>query len=203
MNFTEDIKTNIDLYFESTTAVEAENIAKKYGLVADEYVSLPLSLRLKNIGYDYPSNMMYCHNYRVKDEILKKIPNLSDDGYLELTKDYGGLLDEEDVYGYYDEAIYCHCMNDKFHFENYPDMLCVCPKYTSVIEWLRTNNNIYVNIYPDIDNFNKVIYSANIIFVQNDNVTCLTTYHINDNDKEYYSVCEKSILLILKILENE
>lgn len=201
MKLTEDLKKHIDTYFENKTSEELVLIGQKYNLIMNEYLSLSLSLRLKDVGYDKPSNMMYCHNYRVKDEILKEYPNLSDDGYLELTKEHGGQLDKDDVYGYYDEAIYARCINDKFHFEDYPDMLCVCPKISNVIEWLRVKKDIFINIYPDFNVLGKVIYTGKIIFIDRIH-NAITYYDINEKCENYYKVCEEGINFVIKILEN-
>lgn len=83
----------------------------------ENYVSIEVAKLLKEKEYDWVSDSMYRNNYRLKDDIKDKYPWLSDDGYLDLLKKNGGELEEDEVYGYYEDPVIITCKNDKLYFD--------------------------------------------------------------------------------------
>ena len=63
-----------------------------------KYVDLELGLQLKEKGFDEMCGYTFVNHRRVRDEIKTKYPGLSDCGYDELTKKWGGELEEDEVY---------------------------------------------------------------------------------------------------------
>ena len=58
-----------------------------------DFCSFGTSSFLKDAGYVDPTRYSYIKNTRVSDEIMEKHPGLSDDGYMDLIKEYGGTYD--------------------------------------------------------------------------------------------------------------
>ena len=60
--------------------------------------SLELSKILKENGFNDICTTAYVKEYGVRDSIMEKYPGLSDCGYQDLTKRYGGKYNESEVY---------------------------------------------------------------------------------------------------------
>lgn len=112
----------------------------------ENYVSIEVAKLLKEKGYDWVSDSMYRNNYRLKDDIKDKYPGLSDDGYLDLLKKNGGELEEDEVYGYYEDPVIITCKNDKLYFDLYPGMICARPSLYEAQKWLREKHNIHLDV---------------------------------------------------------
>lgn len=60
--------------------------------------SLELSELLRDFGFNETCNFSYIKEYGVRKSIIDKHPRLSDCGYQDLTKEYGGDYEENEVY---------------------------------------------------------------------------------------------------------
>lgn len=82
---------------------------------------------------------------QIRQEIIDKYGELSDDGYYELTKDCGGKLDFDEVYEDVDTVI-----TAAHHFYHHYDDKKYLLTYDEVLEFLD-NKDILVNIIPEFD----------------------------------------------------
>ena len=55
---------------------------------------------IKKQKFEVESDSHYFRHQIIRPEIIEKYGDLTDDGYYELTKDCGGELDFDEVYGY-------------------------------------------------------------------------------------------------------
>lgn len=113
-----------------------------------QYADFQLAMILKDKGFTEGCSLVYINHYRVKDEIYEKYPGLSDDGYRELTVEWGGELAEEEVYANYVEPAKLWGRNTPEFFEDMPYMLCTMPTLDAVRDWLRIEYGIHVVIVP-------------------------------------------------------
>ena len=113
-----------------------------------KYVSLELALLLKEKGFDLPCEYIYANHYRVRDEIQKKYPGLSDCGYDNLTKKWGGELEEEEVYGQYVEP-YRECVRNSWIEPDEKMRLCTMPTLDDARTWLRDKHIFHIVVTPE------------------------------------------------------
>ena len=104
---------------------------------------------LKEIGYDEWASYVWKKNTRFSDEILEKHPGLSDCGYMDLEKKYGGLHSKKELYQTYIEPVECtnknSLINDIFGSNI---AFCSAPFCSDVIVWLTENKNIHITTRP-------------------------------------------------------
>lgn len=110
---------------------------------------LDISKELKSLGFDEPCNFVYCKRTRVCDEIMKKYPNLSDDGYLDLLISNGGFLTEKELYKSYVETRHLVCRNSTIQTDDFSNYICACPSLWNAHRWLRLQHKIYICIDTD------------------------------------------------------
>lgn len=124
-----------------------------------KFCSLELAQQLKEKGFDLPCEYIYASHYRVKDEILEQYPGLSDDGYKELTEEWGGSLHEDEVYGTYIEPIREYSRNSWIDVLNYK--VCTMPTLDDARIWLRDNHSFHLVISPEADYFRALLILPN------------------------------------------
>lgn len=112
----------------------------------EDYVSLEVAKLLKEKGFDWLCDSMYANNYRVRDEILEKYPGLSDDGYQDLMKKFGGEFEENEVYGNYIEPLWIQCKNNDFYRNMYRYMIYARPTLYEAQKWLRNKHVTHIVI---------------------------------------------------------
>ena len=89
-----------------------------------------------------------CHYFKhqiIRPEIVEKYGDLTDDGYYELTKDCGGELDFDEVYGYE----WVLESNDSYRHPEFYTIVPAYPIHTIVDELLKYGIYIYVNLTED------------------------------------------------------
>lgn len=117
----------------------------------DDFVPFELAVKLREKGFDERCDYTYYNNYRVRDEIYEKHPGLSDDGYEDLRKKYGGPYKDEEVYGYYIEPLKLYSRNSTIGINPMTKMkvatneLCSCPHIHQVLKWLRDTHKLFVS----------------------------------------------------------
>ena len=77
----------------------------------EKFVTFKIAKKLKENGFDEGCEFTFYNNYRIRDEIYEKHPGLSDDGYEDLRKKYGGPYKDEEVYGHYIEPLKLYSRN--------------------------------------------------------------------------------------------
>lgn len=126
-----------------------------------KFCSLELAQQLKEKGFDLPCDYIYANHYRVKDEIHEQYPGLSDDGYRELTDEWGGNLKEEEVYGYYVEPMKVFAKNTTQFMDSMPYMICTMPTLDDARTWLRDKYAFHIVITPESDYFRSLLILPN------------------------------------------
>lgn len=119
-----------------------------------DLVTFEIAKKLKENGFDKGCEYTFYNNYRVRDEIYEKHPGLSDDGYEDLRKKYGGPYKDEEVYGYYIEPLKLYSRNSTIGVnpitkQKVPtNQLYSCPNIYQVLKWLRDVKDIDLVISP-------------------------------------------------------
>lgn len=108
--------------------------------------SLIASKNLKDLGFNVYCEYTFYNHYRVKDEIYEKHPGLSDDGYQDLLKKYGGPYKESEVYGYYVEPLKIGSSN-KYIDEHTSSEICSCPTLYDGQKFLREQFKKHITVY--------------------------------------------------------
>lgn len=114
----------------------------------EDFCTQKTSMFLKDAGYNDMCRYTYCKNYRVRDEILEKHPGLSDDGYLDLTEEYGGPYKRSDVYARYTEILEWTRKNSMIEDGGYE--LCTAPTIQEAMVWLIQNTHKVITPKPYI-----------------------------------------------------
>lgn len=118
----------------------------------EDFVPFEIANKLKEKGFDEGCEYTFYNNYRVRDEIYEKHPDLSDDGYEDLRKKYGGPYKDEEVYGYYIEPLKLYSRNSTIGVNSITKQkvptneLCSCPNIYQVLKWLRKKKKISVEV---------------------------------------------------------
>jgi hypothetical protein len=89
-----------------------------------------------------------CHYFKqqiIYPVIVEKYGELTDDGYYELTKDCGGELDFDDVYGYE----WVLESNDRYRDPEFYEIIPAYSIYTVVDELLKYGIYVYVDLKED------------------------------------------------------
>lgn len=120
--------------------------------------NLAVSILLKNAGYDDYTDYRWQHHWRVRDEMYEKHPDLSDDGYHELQKEWGGPYETDEVYGYYDELLK---YGNKNSWDEY-NVIASAPTLQEASAWLRNRGIIVEARYNDIHkNYTPTFHNGN------------------------------------------
>ena len=141
-----------------------------------KYVDLELGLQLKEKDFDEMCGYIFVNHRRVKDEIKTKYPGLSDCGYDELTKKWGGELEEDEVYGQYTDPYQENIKNSWIE----PDekmRLCAMPTLDDARRWLRKQHNIHVVVSPEVNYFKGVCIVADEYGLVAGNIKSITIYN--------------------------
>ena len=125
----------------------------------NKFCSLELAQQLKAKGFDLPCEYIYANHYRVKDEILEQYPGLSDDGYKELTEEWGGSLREDEVYDTYIEPIREYALNSWVDILDYK--ICTMPTLDDARTWLRDTHRFHIVVTPEADIYKAVLMLPN------------------------------------------
>ena len=141
-----------------------------------KYVDLGLGLQLKEKGFDEMCEHMFINHRRVKDEIQVKYPGLSDCGYDELTKKWGGELEEDEVYGQYVDP-YRECIRNSWIKPDEKMRLCAMPTLDDARRWLRDNYKIHVVVEPQADYYKAVAIVPNKFGVVGVGMASITVYN--------------------------
>lgn len=166
----------------------------------EDYVSLQVAKLLKEKGFDWRTNSMFCKVYRIKDEIIEKYPGLSDDDYYALFKDNGDNLSRENVYDYYIEPVNIPGRNLEVYFISHPSLICARPTLYEAQKWIRLSYGIYVypSVYLSKDNDESCIYTVDSYKYNND---CWEAFIINTIKYETYEeALNAGILEVLKLI---
>ena len=106
-----------------------------------KFIPYEIEKKLQDKGFNYDSYFAYNDEQIINPEVVEKYGELSDDGYYELTKDYGGTLDFDYVY------IYKQIITPKKNiFVERNFLLAHTP--SQALEWLRNEKQILVTIMP-------------------------------------------------------
>lgn len=114
----------------------------------EDLVTYEIAKKLKEKGFDEGCEFTFYNNYRVRNEIYEKHTDLSDDGYEDLRKKYGGPYEDEEVYGYYIEPLKLYSRNSTIGINPITKRkvstseLCSCPNIYQVMKWLRGEKRI-------------------------------------------------------------
>ena len=147
-----------------------------------KFVHLKTALKLKEKGFDLGCDYIFINHYRVRDEIYQQYPGLSDDGYKDLTKEWGGHLKEEEVYSTYVEPIRNFGRNNPVFFKDMPYMVCTMPTLDDVRTWLRNHYKMHIVIVPDVDKFKATLMHPNEFGL----VGCVGSSNSQVYNPEYY-----------------
>lgn len=113
------------------------------------FCDLESSKILKEIGYDEWASYVWKKNTRFSDEILEKHPGLSDCGYMDLEKKYGGPYTKEELYQTYIEPVECTNKNSNINELFDPNVgICSAPYCTDVASWLIEHKHIHITSRP-------------------------------------------------------
>lgn len=118
----------------------------------EDLVNYTIAITLRKKGFDEPCEWTFYNNYRVRDEIYEKHPGLSDDGYEDLSKKYGGPYRDDELYGYYVEPLRLYSRNSTIGINPITkkkvetSKLCSCPDINQVLKWLRKEKKLHIVI---------------------------------------------------------
>ena len=113
------------------------------------FCDLESSKILKEIGYDEWTTHVWKKNTRFSDEILEKHPGLSDCGYMDLEKKYGGPYTKEELYQTYIEPVECTTKNSLINDIFGSNIaFCSAPYCSDVVLWLNEHKNIHISSRP-------------------------------------------------------
>lgn len=134
----------------------------------EDFVTFEIAKKLKEKGFNEGCEYTFYNHYRVRDEIYEKHPGLSDDGYEDLRKKYGGPYKDEEVYGYYIEPLKLYSRNSTIGVnpttkQKVPtNELYSCPNIHQVLKWLRNEKKLYVGVTysPKIEGSQDFYYAT-------------------------------------------
>lgn len=121
-------------------------------MIHEEICTYEVAKLAKEKGFDVYCDYTYYNHYRVRDEIKIKHPGLSDDGYEDLRKIYGGPYSDNELYGYYIEALGLHSKNSTIGIHPITknpcatDAICSAPTQTILRRWLREEKGLHISI---------------------------------------------------------
>ena len=143
--------------------------------------SLELSKMLKEIGFNETCSFAYVQEYGVKESIMALYPGLSDCGYQDLTKEYGGEYEENEVYEHRVVLVHeRHC--DNVLLEGF-NQIAAAPHIFDVKKWVENEYNVIIQTdyrYSTND------YACSIFESEMDEIRHLREW-INNDSMERYS----------------
>ena len=118
-------------------------------MIERAFCDLETSKILKQIGYNEWTEYVWKKNTRVSDEIIKRHPGLSDGGYMDLEKKYGGPYTKKELYKTYIELVKFTNKNSTIHdlFDS-KVVFCSAPYCIDVAAWLTEHKNIHITSRP-------------------------------------------------------
>lgn len=104
-----------------------------------DFVTLEVGKALKHFKYFKNCPYKFSRSVKVADKILLMHPGLSDDGYMDLLKEYGGKYERNEVYESVIEIV------------KYPFTECYgpAPRLYDVQKWLRKVHKVYLYVIRD------------------------------------------------------
>lgn len=100
---------------------------------------------IKEHNFKVFSDFHYFKDQIIRPEIVEKYGELTDDGYYELTKDCGGELNFDEVYGYE----WVLESNDSYRHPEFYTIVPAYPIHTIIDELLKYGIYVYVNLTED------------------------------------------------------
>lgn len=118
-------------------------------MIERAFCDLETSKILKQIGYNEWATHVWQKHTRISDEIIEKHPGLSDCGYMDLEKKYGGPYTKKELYRTYIEAVEFTNRNSSIHdFFDPKVVFCSAPYCIDAAAWLIENKNIHITSRP-------------------------------------------------------
>lgn len=144
-------------------------------MIEKAFCDLESSKILKEIGYDEWATHVWKRNTRFSNEIIEKHPGLSDCGYMDLEKKYGGPYTREELYHTYIEpvdftnknSIIDDVFGSKIAF-------CSAPYCVDVVLWLIEHKNIHITSKPYYCE-NGLLWTFEIREIERDKICFLKT----------------------------
>ena len=115
--------------------------------MAKNYISVEAAKALKEIGFNEGCENSWVRSYGVSQWAQETFPGLSDDGYLDLTKEYGGEYEEDEIYELREKVTRHYSRNIGWGEDEY--VICSCPSIEQVIEWLFEKYHILLSVCHD------------------------------------------------------
>ena len=166
-----------------------------------KYVDFELALQLKEKGFDEFCEHMFINHRRVRDEIYDKYPGLSDCGYDELTKKWGGPLEEDEVYGQYIDP-YEETIRNTWIEPDEKMRLCAMPTLDDARRWVRNNHKIHVVVEPEANYFKAITIIPNEYGYVGVGQMVITAYNpkynVIDNKATRFDDYDEAVLAALK-----
>lgn len=140
----------------------------------NKYPSLDTVRLLVKAGMkDLMTPYSWTHGEFVRPEIYEKHPGLSDDGYMDLTKKWGGPYEHREVY-----------MKDwrvtrQYPVEEWGNL--PAPTFGEAVQWLIENKNVWVTALPDYDTGDdgedeRFVWSWNVRFIDPEDSMRMKTF---------------------------
>ena len=163
-------------------------------------VSLELGKLLKENGFDEWCLFQYVNSYGVKESIIEKHGGLSDDGYLDLLKDYGGEYERDEVYENRIELKQVHTKNSMRIF--FDKQICSAPHIFDAKMWFEEKYNVKLKIEY---NFNEQKYVCSVIRDDNDEIEQMIDFISESIDKrdKYNNEMEAIEKTMIKFFEKK
>ena len=158
------------------------------------FVDYNTAKKLNEQGFKEKTLFVYGYKQTIRLEIREKYGELSDDGYYELTKAWGGKLRFNQVY--YNELVivnreHCYYLLDENKVIN-------APTIEEVKEWLRKEKNIHVSTDIKTKGFKTSVLKYAKNNTQTFNVNVIYT------NKKHFNTSEESEMCAIKyILRNK
>lgn len=157
-----------------------------------DFCSFGTSSFLKDAGYVDPTRYSYIKNTRVSDEIMEKHPGLSDDGYMDLIKEYGGTYDRKDVYKTYIE------IEEVYHKNSFLDadpwVICSAPTHQDAVNWILNKYNIWISAKPYVCE-DGILWLSEIRKIHIDKVELVKTLMVKESHHKAVDDAIKYVLV--------
>ena len=112
------------------------------------FCDLESSKILKEIGYNEWTEHIWKKNTRISDEIIERHPGLSDCGYMDLEKKYGGPYTKKELYKTCIEPVEFTNRNSSIDFFDSNDGFCSAPYCIDAAAWLIEHKRIHITSRP-------------------------------------------------------
>lgn len=166
--------------------------------------SLELCELLRDLGFNESCNFSYIKEYGVRQSIIDKHPGLSDCGYQDLTKEYGGEYEENEVYEHRIDLIKdIVCDNNMLKKFN---QIASAPHIYDVKKWVEEKFNVIVQVEY---HFEKNNYTCDIFESEQDEIRKMKNIInsiVNDNvdlRDRYTNEKDALELTIINFLKNK